>query len=155
MTRLTAAALLSVLLSMPACVSQAPRGYPLYPDPELPRRDDEIGTLDAPVAKIDDRDVADKGRTFSLLPGCHTLRLVPSLSEVNSASGMSYVAPLPQRTYSLNVEAGHFYSFDFIVNPFNAPDGSANYGFADHRGNSVAAAHTCDGTPLPASPMVH
>jgi hypothetical protein len=133
-----------------ACMGAAPRAVPLYPDAEHPRRDDEVGVLTGPIAVIDGKEVADLGRTFALLPGCHTFRLQRTTGELGAATGASYTASLPQVMISLDVHPAHTYSFDYIVQPFTAPDGKADMGFTDHfPDGSVTAAKMCNGTPLP------
>jgi hypothetical protein len=141
---------LTLVLAAGACMGTAPRAVPLYPDPEHPRRDDEVGVLTGPIAIIDGKEVADLGRTFALLPGCHTFRLLRTTGDVSTGTGMGYTAPLPQVLISLDVQPAHLYTFDYIVQPFTAPDGKADMGFTDHLPDgSVTAAKMCNGTSLP------
>jgi hypothetical protein len=143
-------ALALALAAGAACMGTAPRPVPLYPDPEHARRDDEVGVLTGPIALVDGKEVADLGRTFALLPGCHTFRLLRTMGELGTATGASYTAPLPQVLISIEVQPAHTYSFDYTVQAFTAPDGKADMGFSDHHPDgSVTAAKMCNGTPLP------
>jgi len=141
------------VLAAAACMTQGPRAYPLYPDPEHPRPDSEVGILDAPVAVMDGQEVSDKGRTFALPPGCHAFRLLRTIGENGVGTGTGYVATLPQRIFTLDVRPGHSYSFDSNVSPFVASIGSWRCGFSDQVSDgSVTVAHECDGTALPSLP---
>jgi hypothetical protein len=148
-TRLVACGLST--LAGAACMTQGPRAYPLYPDPEHPRPDAEVGLLEAPVAIIDGQEVFDKGRIFALLPGCHSFKLLRSIGENGVGTGIGYRATLPQRQFTLDVRPGHSYSFDSSVGPFVAATGSWRWGFSDRPGDgSITAAHECNGAALPA-----
>src|SRR5690348_4539068 len=93
-------------LVVASCMAQGSGAYPMYPNPEHPRRDDEVGVLNGPIAVLDGQEVADLGRTFALLPGCHSFRLLRTVGDSN-VSGTGYVASLPQQMLALKIEAGH------------------------------------------------
>jgi len=139
-------------LVLASCMAQGPSAYPLYPNPEHPRRDDEVGVLNGPIAVLDGQEVADLGQTFALLPGCHSFRLLRTMGDSNM-SGAAYVRSLPQQIFALRIESGHFYSFDATVPQFTAPVGSYRFGFSDRGANgSVIEARYCDPATAPVAP---
>jgi len=157
-----------------ACLNRGPRAYPLYPDPARPRSDAEVGILNGPMAAIDEREVADKGQTFALLPRCHSFRLLPTTRKVNQPGGGtlaqssgSYVTTLPQQLFSLDVQPGISYSFESVVvqPPHSAGFGSVvrnqdvrydvAWGISARRADgSATVARACDGSAWPVLPNV-
>ena len=115
-----------------------------------------------PLAVIDGQEVADKGRTFALLPGCHSFRLLRTIGQVSARGGGGYAATLPQRVFSLDVQPGHSYLFHWhypalgsVIHPVYAPDASNSWGIFDHRRDgSARVARACDGSALPPLPNV-
>ncbi len=158
-------------LTFAACLNRGPRAYPLYPDPAHPRSDAEVGVLNGPMAAIDGRDVADEGQSFALLPGCHSFRLLPTTRKVAQSGGTlaqssrSYVTPLPQQVFSLDVQPGHSYTFDSLIvqPPHSWGFGSVVYNQTAHADviwgisarrtdGSATVAHACDGSAFPVLP---
>jgi hypothetical protein len=87
-------------------------GVPLYPNAEttrLPRT--QIALVAGPIAKIDEKDVADQGGRFELLPGCHVVeldsRMVPDGN--NLSGGMYWTGSFPRTIYAIHMKAGARY----------------------------------------------
>ncbi len=130
------------------CIVKEPAPYPLYPlrPNGEPRANDEVGVLVGPIAVVDGQNVASKGQTFALLPGCHSLRFLKTTGEVNAGAGAAYVASLPQAMLSIAIEAGHYYVFEGTIHDVGSPVASGTVGFTD-RGpdGSAAPARGCSG----------
>jgi hypothetical protein len=95
----------------------------LYPHPEIPRRLDEIATLSGPFASIDEAPVSARGHVFHVLPGCHVLRLMDQLGEMNDQGSGGWSARLPPLVYAIEVKPGHAYSIDI-----DARGGTGHFG---------------------------
>jgi hypothetical protein len=132
-----------LLLAIGGCLTQEQHAYPLTPDGE-PRPDNEVGILMGPVAAVDGHDVSSiKGKSFALLPGCHSFRLLGTTGHVENNSG-GYITSLPQNTFAILVQAGHYYTFETVEHDNGSPVISVNMSFADHqRDGSVTAARGC------------
>jgi hypothetical protein len=112
LARFVLAAALSLSLCL-ACRSagEAP-GVPLYPNAQttrLPRA--QIAQVAGPIAKIDDRDVADQGGVFDLLPGCHVVELDRRpVSDPYALSGGMYLSgQFPPTIYAFRMKPGARY----------------------------------------------
>jgi len=103
-----------------ACGSQSV-GYPLYAKVGAGPGPDKIAMLYGPVQTVDDRDVAAKGRTFELLPGCHVVTLQRNIGE-GSATG-AWAANLPHLVVAFEMKPAHRY-----VISSTSPDSSAPVG---------------------------
>ena len=98
-----------------------------------------------PIASVDGRDVSGKGKSFALLPGCHSFRLVRTTGQMDNISS-AYVTTLPQATLSIAVERGHYYTFETTVHDPGGPVGTVSMGIADHDSDgSVTSARGCSG----------
>jgi hypothetical protein len=87
-------------------------GVPLYPNGEtvrLPRS--QVALVAGPIAKIDEKDVADQGGRFELLPGCHIVELDRRLiADGNTLSGgMYWTGSFPSTIYAIRAKAGNRY----------------------------------------------
>jgi hypothetical protein len=87
-------------------------GVPLYPNGEtvrLPRS--QVALVAGPIAKIDQKDVAEQGGRFELLPGCHVVeldsRMVPDGN--NLSGGMYWTGSFPRTIYAIRMKAGARY----------------------------------------------
>jgi len=133
---------IGLLLAVGGCLTQSHQAYPLYPGSEP---DDEVGILMGPIAAVDGRDVSDKGKSFALLPGCHSFRLVRTTGHVDNTGG-GYVTTLPQATFEILVQRGHYYTFETTVHDPGGPVGTMSMDIADHqRDGSVSSARGCRG----------
>jgi hypothetical protein len=118
-------AALALLPLVAGCITHtAANAYPLYPDPETPRSNDEIGILNGPIAVVDGRDVSDHGRTFALAPGCHSFRLLAK--DGNGKANGAYIITLPQQTVTFWVRPRHFYAIDIKLRPATGEIGSGS-----------------------------
>jgi hypothetical protein len=127
------------------CIVKEPAPYPLYPG-GAPRSNDDVGVVVGPIAVVDGQEVASKGQTFALLPGCHSLRLLKTTGEVNTSAGGTYVAQLPQETMSIAIERGHYYFFEATLHEVGSPVMSGTIGFSDRDSDgAVTPAHRCRG----------
>jgi len=108
-----------LLVGLTACGTAAGRGYPLYPNPDHPRAPTEIAHLAGPISSVDGVNVADKGRTFVLLPGCHIV--VSSTSVGGEGQGGWWSAHLPPYTWPFRMKAGHRYKIEVDREDSSAP----------------------------------
>jgi len=132
-----------LLLAAGGCLTEEQHAYPLYPGVERPH--DRIGILMGPIAEVDGRDISGKGKSFALLPGCHTFRLVRTTGQMDNISS-GYVTTLPQATLWLMVERGHYYTFETTIHDPGGPVNAVSMGFADHQSDgSVKPARGCKG----------
>jgi hypothetical protein len=142
MMKLPRVLLFGLSLAAGGCILHGSSPYPLTPDGEE-RPDDQVGVLIGPIAVVDGQSVSDKGRTFALLPGCHSFRLLRTVGQVE-ANGGGYVTTLPQKTLSIQVEPGHYYTLETTFYSSSAPVNSGTLGISDHRRDgSVTAALSC------------
>ena len=132
-----------LLLAVGGCLTEEQHAYPLYPGVERPH--DRVGILMGPIAEVDGRDISGKGKSFALLPGCHTFRLVRTTGQMDNISS-GYVTTLPQAMLWLMVERGHYYTFETTINDPGGPVNAVSMGFADHQSDgSVKPARGCKG----------
>lgn len=103
-----------------ACGSQSV-GYPLYAKVGAGPGPEKVATLYGPVQTVDDQDVAARGRTFELLPGCHIVTLQRNIGE-GSATG-AWAANFPRLVVAFEMKPAHRY----IIN-LTTPDSSAPVG---------------------------
>ena len=103
-----------------ACGSQSV-GYPLYAKVGAGPGPDKVAMLYGPVQTVDDQDVAAKGRTFELLPGCHVVTLQRNIGE-GSATG-AWAANFPRLVVAFEMKRAHRY----VIN-LTTPDSSAPVG---------------------------
>ncbi|HMF40463.1 MAG TPA: hypothetical protein VKQ32_07205 [Polyangia bacterium] len=103
-----------------ACGSQS-TAYPLYAKVGAGPGPEKVATLYGPVQTVDDQNVAAKGRTFELLPGCHVVTLQRNIGE-GSATG-AWAANLPRLVVAFEMKPAHRY----IISS-TSPDSSAPVG---------------------------
>jgi hypothetical protein len=108
-------------LAAVACVGQV-RSYPLYPKPEVQREPSKVARLTGPVATVDGVDVADKGMTFDVLPGCHVVTLLREIGESNGNA--AWMADLPPWVFAFKMRGGFAYSIEYQLRMGSAQHGS-------------------------------
>jgi hypothetical protein len=97
-----------LMLLLPACITGGGHPRPLYPG--APRPPAETARLFGPIGTVDGQDVSHLGKSFALAPGCHVVRPVSKLAEVDKTSPNSYVAAVPSDvTFALRMQARHTY----------------------------------------------
>ena len=89
-----------------------PSGEPLYPHPEIPRRADEVASITGPIAFIDERPVSSRGTVFQVLPGCHVVRLLDRIGEMNAEGTAGWSAHLPPLVFLFRTRGGFSYGID-------------------------------------------
>jgi hypothetical protein len=95
----------------PACITGGGRARPLYPGDSRPP--DEVARLFGPIGSVDGQDVSRLGKSFALLPGCHVVRPVSKVAEVDRTAPNAYVARVPSDvTYAFRMQAGHTYEIE-------------------------------------------
>jgi len=134
----------ALLLAICGCLTQEQHAYPLTPDGE-PRPDHEVGVLMGPIAAVDGRDVSSiKGKSFALLPGCHSFRLLATTGHSDNVGDWAVIS-LPQGAFAIRVQAGHSYTFETTMHEPGGPVSTVSMGFADHqRDGSVTRARGCN-----------
>jgi len=133
----------ALLLAISGCLTEEQHAYPLYQGVERPH--DRVGILMGPIAEVDGKDISGKGKSFALLPGCHTFRLVRTTGQMDNAGG-GYVTTLPQGMLWIMVERGHYYTFETTAHDSSGPVNTLSMGFADHQSDgSVKPARGCKG----------
>jgi hypothetical protein len=115
-----AAVCFPVLLAM-ACGTQGAAGYPLYAKAGPGPGADKVAMLYGPVQTVDDLDVAGKGQTFELLPGCHVVTLQKNVGE-GTANG-AWAANLPHLVVAFEMKPAHRYVISVDVPDSSAPVG--------------------------------
>src|SRR5438270_11470386 len=73
-----------LMLAVGGCLTEEQHAYALYPGVELPH--DRVGILMGPIAEVDGRHISGQGKSFALLPGCHTLRLGRTTDQMDKSS---------------------------------------------------------------------
>ncbi|HZL16221.1 MAG TPA: hypothetical protein VFG23_00620 [Polyangia bacterium] len=95
------------------CHSVGKSGYPLYPPSAVPPAPSQIATLEGPINMVDGVNVAAKGRTFQLLPGCHIVTLERNIGE--GGENGYFAANLPHITYAFEMKPGHLYKISVDI----------------------------------------
>ena len=95
-----------------ACVGRV-RSYPLYPNPEVRRELAKIARLTGIVATVDGVDVARKGDTFDLAPGCHVVTLVRTIGQ--GGEHEPWTVDVPRWVYAFKMTGGHVYAIEHRV----------------------------------------
>ena len=119
-----------------ACGTQATSGYPLYAKVGAGPGRDRVATLRGAIQTVDGLDVASKGQTFELLPGCHIVTLQRNIG-MGTASG-AFAANVGLLVIAFAMRPAHSYTITMetddstgpvgrytIVAREKAPDGSA------------------------------
>ena len=86
------------------CFASA-RGYQLYPG--LRADSGAVAKLTGYVQWVDGEDVSKHGRSFELMPGCHTVTTPKSWGQVSESGGV--VANTGPLTYAIRMQAGYSY----------------------------------------------
>ena len=124
MTRSTSAVSWFFALSLvAACIVRGGTARPLYPGAERPPA--EVARLIGPIGEVDGQDVSRQGKAFSLLPGCHIVKLAHKTGEINKLGGSGgYVATLPGWIYAFRMQATHTYEIEIVIDPVTGPTGT-------------------------------
>lgn len=120
MTRVLAVALFLPALAGGACGTQA-SAYPLYAKVGTGPGPDKVAILHGPIQTVDDQNVASKGQTFELLPGCHIVTLQKSVG-AGSANG-AWAANLPHLVVAFYMKPAHRYAINTEMPDTSAPVG--------------------------------
>jgi hypothetical protein len=108
-------------LLVAGCIVSGGHPHPLYPgDPRPPA---EIARLFGPIGAVDGQDVSHFGKSFSLLPGCHVVKLAQKTGEINTLGSGGYVASLPDVTYAFRMRPAHTYEIEIQTDPSSGPIG--------------------------------
>ena len=119
------------------CITRGGQAHPLYPG--APRPPGEVARLSGPIATIDDQDVAQYGKVFALLPGCHVVKLAAKTGETSSTGGGGYVANLPSAVYAFRMRPAHVYEIDVKFDGQGGPTvGQVTIRAWDHDANGAA-----------------
>jgi hypothetical protein len=98
-------------VALGCATSSARSGVPLYAGAEVtrPPRSD-VAEVIGPIAKVDGRDVADRGGWFELRPGCHVVELDRRPpNDVGLSSAVYFTGQFPLTTYVLRMKPGARY----------------------------------------------
>ena len=99
------------VLLFSACITGGGNARPLYAGD--PRPPGEVARLFGPIGSVDGRDVSRLGKSFALLPGCHVVRPVNKVAEIDKTAPNAYVARVPSDlTYAIRMQAGHTYEIE-------------------------------------------
>lgn len=94
------------------CLGSEPPAIALYPNAAVARLPpDQVSTLNGTIARVDDRDVAELGGPFELLPGCHVVELtrqIPNNGYLHT-TGVYFTGQLPVAIFALPMKAGARY----------------------------------------------
>jgi len=131
-----------LLLAIGGCLTEEQHAYPLYPGAERPR--ERVGILMGPIGSVDGQGISGKGKSFALLPGCHSFRFLHTTGQVDNVVG--YVTTMPQGTFAIFVESGHYYTLESTRHDSSGPVGDVSLSIADHKSDgSVTRARGCRG----------
>lgn len=103
--------LLAGTLTLGCLASEAP-AIALYPNASVARLPpDQVATLTGTIARVDDRDVAELGGPFELLPGCHVVELTRQVPNngYSLTTGVYFARQLPVAIFALPMKAGARY----------------------------------------------
>ena len=132
----------ALLLAISGCITEEQHAYPLYQGVERPH--DRVGILMGPIAEVDGKDISGKGKSFALLPGCHSFRLLATTGHSDNVGDWAVIS-LPQGAFAIRVQAGHSYTFETTMHEPGGPVSTVSMGFADHqRDGSVTRARGCN-----------
>ena len=118
-----ASALLVVAVAIPACIVHEGEPHPLYTNDEPPQPPNRVARLFGPIAAIDGKDVSHLGKSFSLLPGCHIVKLAPKTGQINAVGSGGYVASLPPALYAFRMRPTHTYEIEVVLDSTTGPVG--------------------------------
>jgi len=116
-----ASALLVVALAIPACIVHEGEPHPLYTNDEPLQPPNRVARLFGPIAAIDGKDVSQLGKSFSLLPGCHIVRLLDKVGEISQAGG--YVGNIGTAIFAIWMKADHVYEVEVQMRNATGPVG--------------------------------
>jgi hypothetical protein len=94
------------------CLGSEPPAIALYPNAAAVRLPPaQVATLVGPIARVDDREVADLGGPFDLLPGCHVVELTRQIPNngFGLSTGVYGSGQLPVAVFALPMKAGARY----------------------------------------------
>jgi len=110
-------------LVMSACLTTAPRGYPLYEGPV--RNPDAVATLRGPIASIDTRDVRALGQSFELPAGCHVVTTRTDVFETDSTQQGYIQGTGPPLVFAFHMRRGHVYAIERVSQAVGSPTRAA------------------------------
>ena len=127
----------AAVLGFAACIVRGGTTRPLYPGAERPPA--EVARLIGPIGEVDGQDVSHAGKAFSLLPGCHIVKLAHKTGEINKLGGSGgYVATLPGSIYAFRMQATHTYEIEVVIDPVTGPTGTLTIRAWDRDANGGA-----------------
>jgi hypothetical protein len=94
------------------CLGSEPPAIALYPNAAVARLPpNQVATLSGTIARVDDRDVAELGGPFELLPGCHVVELTRQIPNngYSLTIGVYFTGQLPVAIFALPMKAGARY----------------------------------------------
>ena len=71
-----------------------------------------MARLFGPIAAVDGQDVSRLGKSFSVLPGCHIVRLVDKVGAINTSSSGGYVGTTGGVVFALRMKASFAYEIE-------------------------------------------
>jgi hypothetical protein len=113
MTRSSSA--LSVVVAVllgPACIVHDGEPRPLYTKDQPPLPPEQTARLFGPIATVDGDNVSKQGRSFTLLPGCHIVRLLEKIGEINTSNGGGFIGTIGHVVFALRMKAGYTYEIE-------------------------------------------
>jgi hypothetical protein len=109
------------------CAHMVPAPHPLYAGPA--RVEQELALLSGPVQAVDGIDVSNHGSLFSLLPGCHIVKLRSRIGEGDV--GGAWSVDTHGRVYAFRMRAGHSYDIEVRLLPGKDGLGTSAVGGAE------------------------
>jgi hypothetical protein len=83
-----------------------------------------MARLFGPIGSVDGQDVSHMGKSFALLPGCHTVMLAEKTGQINDLGNGGYVASLPQHAvWAFRMQGGHTYEIAVRLDSQTGPVG--------------------------------
>jgi hypothetical protein len=119
-TRAIGVAVLLPALVGGACGTQS-NAYPLYAKVGTGPGPEKVAILHGPIQTVDDQNVAAKGQTFELLPGCHIVTLQKNIG-AGTANG-AWAANLPRLVVAFYMKPAHRYMISSTEPETSAPVG--------------------------------
>jgi hypothetical protein len=108
---------LTLTVLVAGCLASEAPAVPLYPNGATTRLlPGQVADVSGPIEKIDGREVADQGRRFDLLPGCHIVELDRQVSSntysLSTPTSLDGGGQLRTVVFALRMKAGGKYVID-------------------------------------------
>ncbi|HXT99160.1 MAG TPA: hypothetical protein VN853_22870 [Polyangia bacterium] len=108
---------LTLAMLAAGCLASEPPPVPLYPNGATARLPPEqVADVSGPIEKIDGREVADQGRRFDLLPGCHIVQLDHQVTadsySLSTPTSLNGGGQLHAVVFALRMKSGGKYIID-------------------------------------------